>query len=257
VDAEALRLAGRWDEAAALVRRGLERAWSPEREASLLLQLARILADRDMLCGGESEELAPAVDRAEELARAAGDDRLLAGALTRRGLALHGRFLQERGEEPPGELAAFEEALELRRRCRDRAGEAESLFDVGLVHQVVRGDSPASEPWFRESYELARELGDRLLMSYSIRHLGFDHWEAERWAEAEAALVESLRLREEVGWIPGIGAALLALGELARERGRQEEALAHLARARDTFASIGAGRYLAFAEAELRKTESS
>src|SRR5687768_5200074 len=80
-------------------------------------------------------------------------------------LALHGAFLRDRSQgEPPEEMEPFERALQPRRELGDAHGVAESLFHVGLVHQVVRGDNDVSRPFFAESYERPREIGDELLM---------------------------------------------------------------------------------------------
>ena len=107
---------------------------------------------------------------------------------------------------------------------------AESIFHVGLVHQIVRGDQEGSRPFFDESYERARAAGDRLLMSYAIRHVAFCDQEAGDLERAEAGFRESLALREEAGWVPGVAAAQLALALLLAERGSPDEAV-ELARA--------------------------
>ena len=118
--------------------------------------------------------------RLEALSAAAGGDRRVeAFVLARRGLKLHSAFLRDRSRgEPPDELPLFEQALSIRRELGDEAGIAESLFHIGLVHQVVRGDSRTSLPFFDESYHRALALGDELLMSYAFRHSGFARQEA-------------------------------------------------------------------------------
>lgn len=233
--ARELRLAGRWAEALAEL--------GDDRDS--LVERVLILADENMLARDRSEELSAAIDRIEEQ----DDDELRAFALARRGLALHSEFLRDRsGGEPPQELELFERALALRRELGDERGIAESLFHVGLVHQVVRGDSPASREFFQESYDRARALGDELLMSYAIRHVAFADQEAGDLEAAERGFRESLELRERAGWVAGVGAAQLALGQLYGELGRLEDALAYLERARETLASIGADRYVALAE---------
>jgi tetratricopeptide (TPR) repeat protein len=112
------------------------------------------------------------------------------------------------------------------------------------VHQVVRGDSGAAEPYLRDSYELARERGDTRLMSYDARHLGFVDYEAGRLDEAERRLRESVELRERDGFLPGVAAGLLTLAEVAFERGRDAEARELLARARELAVESGADAFL-------------
>jgi tetratricopeptide (TPR) repeat protein len=241
-EAERLRLAGRWDDALETL------AGRDDVEAAM--ERVRILADVNMLVRDVDGELERAIDAVETLG--VGDRRAEAFVLERRGLRLHTAFLHDRSAgEPPDELPLFEQALGLRREIGDERGIAESLFHIGLVHQVVRDDSPASLPWFQESYERAREAGDDLLRSYTVRHLGFAYQEAGDTAGAEQALRESLELRREAGWTAGVAAAELGLAGLLAERDRSDEARALAESARATLETLGATRFLAFAQAQL------
>jgi tetratricopeptide (TPR) repeat protein len=246
-DAEALRLAGRWDEAVELLEGELAR--SPDSRGSVLVELARTLNDRSTFGGAPDEARTEAVlGELEELARSEEDDSLLAAAFDLRGRALHARFLADRdGGEPEGELELFERALALR-RADDLRGRAESLFHVGLVHQVVRGDGERSEPFFEESYRLAGEAGDPVLESYAVRHLGWTRQERGDVDGARAAFEESLRLRERDGFVPGVGAAALALAGFESEQGRPDRARVLLAQAREVFERVGMDRFFAFAD---------
>ena len=241
-DAEALRLAGRWDEA-------LELLEGAPASGPVLVELARTLNDRSTFGGSLDDARTEAVlGELEELARAEADDALLAAALDLRGRALHARFLADRNAgEPEGELELFERALALR-PADDVRGRAESLFHVGLVHQVVRGDGERSEPFFEESYRLAGEAGDPVLESYAVRHLGWTRQERGDLEGARAAFEESLRLRERAGFLPGVGAAALALADFESEHGRPERARELLAQAREVFERIGMERFFAFAD---------
>src|SRR6266542_3832690 len=95
------------------------------------------------------------------------------------------------------------------------AAEDEACFWVGTFHQVVRGDGDAALPALQRSYTLAQEAGDPLTTSYAVRHLGFHAMEQGHLDIAREQLEESLRRRREVGFRPGVAAALLALAELA------------------------------------------
>ncbi len=133
----------------------------------------------------------------------------------------------------PGELACFQRGLELRRRAGDERGVAESLFQVGLVHQVIRDDSAAALPWFEEAYTRARKAADPVLMSYAIRHVAFCRLHAGDRAGARAGLEESLWLREQAGFIPGVAMALAALAEVVASDGQRQDAVALLGGAGD------------------------
>ena len=58
------------------------------------------------------------------------------------------------------ELELFERPLAIRRQIGDATRAPESLFHLGLVHQVLRGDWDASIPLFQEALSLAEPDGD-------------------------------------------------------------------------------------------------
>lgn len=146
-----------------------------------------------------------------------------------RGRIMHARFLEEGAvQDVQRELALFERAAGLYRALGDLRGEGEALFWVGMFHQVVRGDHDAALPALQRSYELATQAGDKLTMSYAARHLGIAEHVAGRLAAARARLEESVRLRREVGFLPGVATNLVGLAYIAAGEGRRDEALALL-----------------------------
>ena len=228
-DLRRVRGEGRWEEAIALVDDPLARA--------------DLLNEQALFTGSAEARTAAAreLERAEAL------------LLLERGRILHARFLAERVEDPE-ELRLFELGLERARASADTRLVAEALFWCGLFHQVVRSDDAAAVPLLEEAYRLAREGGDRKLMSYAVRHLGFAHDAAGRHDEAWQALTESVELRRSEGFLPGVAAGLLALAEVAAEQGRVGEARGLLTEARELAERVGATPFLvriASAEAEL------
>jgi tetratricopeptide (TPR) repeat protein len=196
------------------------------------LDRARLLYERAVFQGD-----ATAVQTAETELDGVEADLALA-----RGRLLHARFLAERTENPE-ELARFEGAAERYRRLGDARGEAESCFWIGTFHQVVRGDSGTALPALERAYELATQVDDKLTLSYAARHLGFAAMSDGRLDLARERLEESLRLRQELGFAPGVAAALLALAELSTQAGDhprartlldQAEAVADASNARET-----------------------
>ena len=180
--------------------------------------------------GGDVDALA-AADR--EL------DEVEADLALARGRIVHTRFLVERQQDPQ-ELALFERAVELYGRLGDQRGEAEALFWVGIFHQVVHDDSVAALPYLERSFELAVEIDDKLTQSYAVRHLGFADLAAGNLAAARERLEESVRLRREIGFTPGVAAGLVALAELAGEEGDAERAAALLEEAHAVAEESGA-----------------
>ena len=148
-----------------------------------------------------------------------------------RGRVIHGRFLQQRSEDPeqvqedPRELALFERAAELYRARGDVRGEAESLFWVGCCHQVVRRDNEAAVPVLWRALELATETDDAMTMSEALRHLGIAEHAAGRLEAARLHLEESTRLRREMGAWPGVASNLVGLTYIAAGQDRRDDAL--------------------------------
>lgn len=153
-----------------------------------------------------------------------------------RGRILHAGFLAG-GQEDSRELPLFEQAADLFQRLGDERGEAEARFWIGAVHQVIRHDEDAAIPELERSCALATAAGDKLTMSYAIRHLGFADLAAGRIDAARQRLEDSVRLRREIGFIPGVAAGVLALAELAAHDGDRAQALSLL----DEAAAIAAG----------------
>ncbi|MFI0960550.1 tetratricopeptide repeat protein [Streptomyces sp. NPDC021080] len=182
------------------------------------------------LFGGDASALATA-DR--EL------DAVEAAVSLERGKLMHVRFLDDR-QEDPRELALFERAAELYHRSGDTGGEADALFWIGCWHQVVCEDSATGLPYFERSYELARSVDDRKTMSYAVRHLGFAEKEAGRFDRARESLAESVALRREIGFMPGVAAGLLALAYLSAESDDRTTALGYLDEARTVAERCGA-----------------
>lgn len=225
-DTRALRGQGRWNEA-------LELTDDPIERADLLNEQALFTGSAD------AREAA-----GRELLRAE------ARLLQERGRILHATFLSERKEDPR-ELELFCRSLELAREAGDERLESWAEFWIGIVHQVVRDENDRSLPHFQAAYDWAKENGDTLLQSYAIRHLGFGWYEQGTREEGRRALEESLRLRREDGFLPGVAAGLLTLAEIAGEEGRADDARRLLEEARDVAEASGATAFGARIDAAL------
>lgn len=189
--------------------------------------------------GGEYDDL-PDADRALDAVEAA--------LLLQRGRILHCRFLQS-GVEPPEELGYFERAAELYRGAGDEPGEANALFWIGCFHQVVRDDNPTAVPFLTMAADLSRKIGDRLTLSYALRHLGIAAQMAGDYAEARVLLEESTALRRALGFTAGVAANLVGLVYLAIAQDRTEDARALADEAASLASSAGALKVTAQIEA--------
>jgi tetratricopeptide (TPR) repeat protein len=145
-------------------------------------------------------------------------------ALTR-GQLMHARFLSERVVDER-ELTLFQLAEANYRELGDGRGQGSALFWIGCYHQVVQGDAATALPFLERAARLAEGVGDRLTLSYALRHLAFAAHEAGDLDTAWERMSESTRLRRELDFRPGLAANLSALAFLALDRGRPEEAKA-------------------------------
>ncbi|MDI1465396.1 tetratricopeptide repeat protein [Catellatospora sp. KI3] len=166
-------------------------------------------------------------------------DAVEADLLLARGRVLQARSREHRAENPD-ELAAFRRAAELYRSLGDVRGEGEALFWVGTYHQMSLRDDDTAVPLFERSLELAAQVGDKLTMSYALRHLGYADHTAARLDAARARLEESTRLREEIGLLPGVAANMVGLAYIAAAQGRRDDALALLGQAASIAGASGA-----------------
>ncbi len=142
-----------------------------------------------------------------------------------RGRLLYARFLEGRNEDTAG-LPLFERAAAAYRELADVRGEAEALFWIGIVAQAVRRDNATAVPVFERSRELANLAGDTLTLSYALRHLGTAEHAAGRLDAAREYLEESLRLREELGFMAGVAANMVGLAYIAIAQDRHDDAAA-------------------------------
>ncbi|GAA3023761.1 tetratricopeptide repeat protein [Streptosporangium longisporum] len=185
------------------------------------IERARALHERAVF-GGE----AGALDAADAELDAVEADLALA-----RGRIVHERLRRERAEHPreaseEDPLELFERAARLYRALGDVRGEGEALLWTGLFHQVIRRDDATAVPLLERSRELAERTGDRLTLSYALRHLGVAEHRAGRLDAARERLEESTRLRREIGLLPGVAANMVGLAYIAAADGRHDEASA-------------------------------
>ncbi|MFG2049210.1 tetratricopeptide repeat protein [Micromonospora sp. NPDC048935] len=161
-------------------------------------------------------------------------DAVEADAALARGRILHARFLNERASsgsspaEDPAELPLFERATELYQALGDTRGQAETLFWIGCLHQVIRRDNETALPHLERSRQMAAQVGDNATQAEALRHLGIVAHMAGRLDEARERLEESSRLRREVGALPGVAANMVGLAYIAAAQDRHPDAFAIL-----------------------------
>jgi tetratricopeptide (TPR) repeat protein len=252
LEADRLRIAGQWTKALALLTavRPIVGELGLAARAKHALFTARVLIDQGGFGGFDTRsEQWQYLDMALADAQQTNDLSLLGAIWDARGMSLHHQFLDTgRTAEPPEELPSFERGLTYRQQADDQHGIAESLFHIGLIYGIVRQDHQKALPFLQQSYTLAQTLGDHITASYAIRHMGFAQYDAGNLIQALENLQESLQLREQAEFIPGVAMALVMLAYANAELKQHALALEHLHRAKAIFQELDAAKRVGWVE---------
>ncbi|MDQ3874764.1 MAG: NB-ARC domain-containing protein [Actinomycetota bacterium] len=184
----------------------------PSGQARSLFRLARSLELR-----GELERADLLADEAIELARAAGDHFALRSALNQKGTSALERVDYEQAR------ALFEEAAAVGERVGDARNATIARINVAEA-MLLAGDSQAAVSTLRELLPRVEELGDPYMNGYSLRLLGLALLRQGKPREAQAALQEAISLTVVLGERRSVTDCLLALGAVAGELSRPDQA---------------------------------
>lgn len=196
--------------------------------AAVLLDSGQTLLIEAAFLSGDYAAATVQLEAAQQAADAAGDKSLLAGAIDQLGFLEHWRNLDSTTPDADRELHLFEQALALRREIGDDVAIAESLFHVGLVHQIFKDDWETANSYFMQADDHAIGADD-LLISEIERHLGAYLWLHKH--EGDAALVRlrrSLELRSRLDFQAWLATGLIALGQCELDNDQLAAGIEHL-----------------------------
>ncbi|WP_041825180.1 hypothetical protein [Streptantibioticus cattleyicolor] len=201
-----LRSRGCWTEAAGLLAGG--GAAHPD----TALRRAALLIERCLFTADGWAEAEDALRTAEALARTDGERGR--AACERGHLAYASTVLGVRDRADEARSALGRGAALIPPGARDRA-----LLDFrrGLIAENLAGDPAGARLAYRRAHAGATAYGDRLLCSFTRRHLAGLALRAGELAEARLGFTESLRLREELGYLIGMPPSLLSLAEVEQD----------------------------------------
>ncbi|WP_171052862.1 hypothetical protein [Streptomyces marianii] len=200
-----LRSRGCWTDAAALLA---PRGASP----ALALQRASLLVERCLFTGVGWADAEDALRAAEA---AAGDDDERGAAACERGqLAYASTVLGVRDRADEARAALGRAAALL---APDAAGRPLLDFRRGLVAEHLADSAQAARAAYHRAHAGALAHGDTLLLSFTWRHLAALALRDGELAEARQGFTESLRIREELGYLIGTAPALAALADTEPE----------------------------------------
>jgi tetratricopeptide (TPR) repeat protein len=201
-----LRSRGCWEDAAAL----LEPYAAEDTAASL--RRAALLVEQCMFTGDGWDAAESALRAAEALAQ---DDEERGAAACERGqLAYTATVLGVRDRSDEARAALGRAAALLPPTARGRA-----MLDYrrGLLAEHLSDTPQSALAAYRRAHAAATALDDMLLCSFTWRHLAGLALRDGEVAEARHGFTESLRLREELGFLVGMAPALTALADVEPE----------------------------------------
>ncbi|MEU8587526.1 hypothetical protein AB0C59_11075 [Streptomyces sp. NPDC048664] len=198
-----LRSRACWTDAAALLR---------EETAEASLQRAALLVERCLYTERGWEDAEDALRAAE--ARAHSDEERGAAACERGQLAytatLHG--VRDRADEARSALGRAAALIP-----PGSPGRARLDFRRGLIAENLADAPQAAQAAYRRAHANASAHGDALLLSFTWRHLAGLALREGELAEARRGFAESLRIREELGYLVGTAPALVSLADTETE----------------------------------------
>lgn len=219
-----LRSRGCWDDAAAL----LEPHAAGHPPAAL--RRAALFVERCMFTGTGWAEAEDALRYAE--AQAHTDDERGGAACERGHLAYAATVLNVRDRADEARAALGRAAALL---APNAPGRALLDFRRGLMAEHLADSPQSARAAYRRAHAAATAHGDTLLLSFTWRHLAGLALRDGEVAEARHGFAESLRIREELGYLIGTAPALAALADAAPE----EEAVRLRAEAARLFRLMG------------------
>lgn len=203
-----LRSRGCWTDAAALLEPPAGAAATP----AVALQRASLLVERCLFTAEGWAEAEDALRTAEAVARS--DDERGAAACERGHLAYASTVLgvRDRADEARSALGRAAALL-----APTAPGRPLLDFRRGLIAEHISDSPQSARAAYRRAHAGATAHGETLLLSFTWRHLAGLSLREGELADARHGFAESLRIREELGYLVGTAPALAALAEAEPE----------------------------------------
>jgi predicted ATPase len=194
----------------------------------------------------QHEKAAPILEEAQRMARALGDQRVLAFVCQVGGIAACMR----------GDLDAaqvhLEESLRNAREAEDEGAVAAALGNLGII-ESTRGRHGAALPYYREHLRASRAMGDRGAEAAALSNIGWTSWALGDLVEARPSMEQALKILEANRDLPAIAVARQNLAEVLLAQREFDVARSHLLESARIRARIGDRTGLASTLASLSR----
>ena len=196
----------------------------------LLLHYGKMLSKMSFYRENRFDRANEVLDKAQQMARAIGDNTLRGMARLRLGQAVDYQAVFSGKGDFQIALNHFEHAYDWLVAAGSAEGQGKAAFNKGLIYQRL-GELDQARLHFAEALEIAEQNDFKYDKSLAIRHIGFIHFAEGDLETACAYAQESLALREEIGCRILLVSAHHVLGSISIAREEWAEAVAHLQQA--------------------------
>ncbi|MGE5123735.1 MAG: ATP-binding protein [Acidobacteriaceae bacterium] len=166
--------------------------------------------------------------------RPTGDKHLLADGLIYHGIILHlsGKYGQAK--------SAVDEGLSLAKECNDRWIEAYAIYNLGYLDSL-QGNYIEGYTQMAAGLAMWREIGDPFSIALGLNFMVSTLITLNRFEEARASMLESIRLCEQTKNRWGMGTAYRYLGLAEMASGQLKQAEAHFRQSLEIFGDYTIG----------------
>jgi tetratricopeptide (TPR) repeat protein len=123
---------------------------------------------------------------------------------------------------PAAQRTDWEQALQLYRETGDRQGEANAVYNLGVM-RVGLGDLVEARSCFEQAHRILREIGDRPGEAIPLDELGWVFRGEDDFAGARACIEEAMAINREVGNRAREGLNLVGIGETLGGQGYYDQ----------------------------------
>lgn len=121
-------------------------------------------------------------------------------------------------------LAQAEKAFKIFQQLGDQEGMANSLNQIGMIHQR-QGKYESALEKYEQSLRISEELGSKEGAAISIHQIGTIHQERDEYESALEKYEQSLKIEEELQNKEGVAYSLHQIGMIHQQQGEYESAL--------------------------------